>query len=725
MMLRKVGLILLMQMSSLCVFAQTSLDTTTMLNSVTVTYNENPAIVIIKEASKTYKEYSKHHPKNLRIYSSRSRSPKGLRFEQVSNVFLESGRPYQEIEAFKDYKENRVNFGNSMEVKANAEVNFNSDFDFSDTEDKGGFEEYPLTNYSNFEWTPLSDVNRSLLSADRIPGLLSQGSIYRYDFKLIKEEMTEYGNTYVIDFDSKAGNSWEGELRIAEEGFRVISVTARILNQEISQNYSMDAWFYVRVMKWNFKNANEEFFAEVLNINTARKPLNNKKLLVAYFPETQELEQSNWDELRPSQLKVDDWTKRQDSLIKYLNSDEYLDSADNVYNKFHWYEPIVSGVGYRKRSKGTFFYYSPIIGQWNFVGIGGTRWSPALVGSKRFSNYQSIRGALSANYGFLNEDLKGSLDLEYTYAPMHNGSIAVNFGDEYEAITQSVDLAGIFARSNFIRKQFFEIYHRYEWFNGFYTRLGIEHSTRESIDDLQFAQWSNELFGDRNEPAPFETYTVAQLGVEILIRPFQRYYLKGRRKIVLSSKWPDFRFIFKQGIPNVLGSNVQFSKYEFVVDDMLRFGRFGESFYRLSSGGFLNDPSTVRFIEYKWFRGGDFLLFTHPLYTYQSLPETFASPSVYFTGSVMHHFDGFFLNRIPFVKRLNLGTSLGCTFLEVPAEEVTHFESFVGLEKKIKMWNVPVRFGCYHLISPSDAAPGFRWKLGIDVKDTFNDRWNF
>ena len=168
MMLRKVGLILLMQMSSLCVFAQTSLDTTTMLNSVTVTYNENPAIVIIKEASKTYKEYSKHHPKNLRIYSSRSRSPKGLRFEQVSNVFLESGRPYQEIEAFKDYKENRVNFGNTMEVKANAEVNFNSDFDFSDTEDKGGFEEYPLTNYSNFEWTPLSDVNRSLLSADRI-----------------------------------------------------------------------------------------------------------------------------------------------------------------------------------------------------------------------------------------------------------------------------------------------------------------------------------------------------------------------------------------------------------------------------------------------------------------------------------------------------------------------------------------------------------------------------
>ena len=138
------------------------------------------------------------------------------------------------------------------------------------------------------------------------------------------------------------------------------------------------------------------------------------------------------------------------------------------------------------------------------------------------------------------------------------------------------------------------------------------------------------MFGARNQPGYFETYTVAQLGAEILIRPFQRYYLKGRQKIVLSSRWPDFRLTFKQGIPDILGSNVRYTKYEFQVEDMVRWGAPGESFYNLISGGFLNDPSTVRFIEYKWFRGGDFLLFTNPLFTMQSLPETFASPEVYF-----------------------------------------------------------------------------------------------
>ena len=114
---------------------------------------------------------------------------------------------------------------------------------------------------------------------------------------------------------------------------------------------------------------------------------------------------------------------------------------------------------------------------------------------------------------------------------MHNGSISLVVADDYEPITQSVDLAGIFARSNFIRKQTVEVYHRYEWFNGFYTRLGLEYSTRSSIEGLQFAQWTNDLFGARNQPAPFETYTVAQLGIEVLIRPFSVITSKEGEKL--------------------------------------------------------------------------------------------------------------------------------------------------------------------------------------------------
>ena len=57
--------------------------------------------------------------------------------------------------------------------------------------------------------------------------------------------------------------------------------------------------------------------------------------------------------------------------------------------------------------------------------------------------------------------------------------------------------------------------------------------------------------------------------------------------------------------------------------------------------------------------------------------------------------------------------------------DISHFEAYVGLERKVKLWDTPIRFGIHHLFLPNDAAVGFRWKVSMDVKDTFTDRWNY
>ena len=696
-------------------------DTSTILNPVTVVYNEDPAIAIIRNAIKSYKQYKKVCPVNMKYYAAKKLGGTELSFEQVATVYFSNTSTFQEVEAFKDYEKRRANFGNSIELSS--QINLKSDFDFNEKTPKGVFNEFPLSNWENSNWTPLERTDNYLLSANSIPGLFTAASLYKTSFKLQKEEQVEMGHSYTISFEPKMGEGWRGKMILIEKDYRIAYIEAIYKSIRIVQHFNLDGPFFTRKLEWEF--GDNMYTQEVLKINSSRSLKKKHPMLVAFIPEDAEFDSNYWQQYRPKDIIIDAWTRKQDSLIRFLNSDEYLDSADSEYNKFYWYEPLVTGIGYRKRSKGTSFYYNPLMSQWNFVGFGGTRWIPNLRATKRFSNYQSLSCSAGANYGFLNKDLKGALAIDFMYSPLHNGSISLNLGDIYDPITQSVDLAGVFARSNFVRKKTFEMYHRYEYFNGFYTRLGIEYSNRESIEGLQFAQWSNDLFGTRNEPRPFEAYTVAQLSVEILIRPFQRYYLKGRQKISLSSKWPDFRFIFKQGIPSFLGSDVQYSKYTFVVDDMLRYGRLGESFYRFSSGGFLNDPTSVRLIEYKWFRGGDFYLFTHPLYTYQSLPLIDPSPSVYFTGSIIHHFDGFVLGNIPLMNRLSLSSSIGASFLSVPMDDIRHFEAYVGLERKVKLWDTPVRFGIHHLFLPNDAVAGFRWKVSIDVKDTFTDRWNY
>ena len=697
-------------------------DTSVILNQVTIIDGQDPAKALVRSLIKVYAKMDRLKPSNLKRYSRQYSGDYKTIFEQLDFLYFSGKDCFQEVEAYKDYEEKRQEFGAS--IQAGIDIDMSPGFDFNEDQPEGTFGKYPLTSFQNTSWTPLSRSVLSAYYAHPIPGLLVIGALQNYSFSIESEQFIDGRDIIVLNFEPKNDRiGWTGSASINSTELKVESITATIDDIEVKQEFAKGNLWYVHSMLFSWSSGINHYESKVVAVNVDIQRSVKNKMMVASVPEEQELRNDFWSTYRPKSEALDAWTARQDSLIRYLNSDVYLDSADAVYNAFHWYEPLVSGVGYRKRSKGTYFYFAPLIGQWNFVGIGGVRWMPSIVVGKRFSNYQSIKLSSNVNYGFLNNDLKGSLDLEYTYAPLHNGSVSFTMGDEYDQITQSIDLAGIFARSNFIRKTFVESYHRYEWINGFYTRLGLEYSQRESIEDLQFADWTNAP--SRNQPASFETYTVAQLGIEILIRPFQRYYLKGRQKIVLSSKWPDFKFTLKQGIPDIFGSDVSFTKYEMLIEDMLRFGKVGTSFYRLGSGGFLNDASTVRFIEHTWFRGGDYFLFTNPLYTYQTLDSTFASPSVYGTGSFMHHFDGWFLNKIPVLRKLKLGTAIGAAFLAVPNENVYHLESFVGLERKVKLWDTPTRFGIYYMLEPQSATPGFKFKLGVDIKDTFSDRWNF
>jgi hypothetical protein len=696
-------------------------DTTVLLPSVTVVYEENEAELLWRQLSEYWPLYQKQCIESAKLYSRQSTSANEVVFEQVSNIYLNKDLYFQEVIAFKDYDRPIADFGNNVDIQAS--FSFDGDYDFSQGGDQGTFSKYPYSKFENQCIEPLNRMVDVEYAPSPIAGIMDLNAWSHYTFELVarwESDSSEHATLFFTPRKNRTG--WVGQVEVDTRNFRIHQFEGAIGNMEILQQFSSTELFYIHHQKLSWANGSQQVEYWLTEVNRIPSMSDKPRNLVAIIPDQQLQGTDFWAQYRPEDDKLDAWTARQDSIIRYLNSDEYLDSADAVYNEFHWYEPLVSGVGYRKRSAGTHFFYSPLIGQFNAFGVGGWRWTPFAFGTKRFENDQmlSITGRL--NYGLTNTDTKGTLGATYTYAPLRNASWTVNVGNDYQQITQSVDLTGLFARSNFIEKTFTEVYHRYEWFNGFYTRLGFEYSKRESIENLDLG---NDIFGSLTPPQPFETYTVGQVSAEILIRPYQRYYLKGKRKIVLSSKWPDFRVVFKQGIPNLLNSDVRYSKYEFIVEDYVPSNRLGFSHYRVASGGFLNDPSTVRFIEYKWFRGGDYLLYTHPLYTFQNLPETFATPEVYFMANATHHFEGFLLNRVPLIRRLKLNMALGASMLTIPSRSLMHLETYVGAERKMKLWDQPVRWGMYYGLLPNDMDPGYRIKIGMDFKDTFLDRWNF
>ena len=696
-------------------------DTAVLLPSVTVVYEEDEAQILWRKLSENWPLYQKQSFQSAKLYTRQTSDNNEVAFEQVSNIYLNDNQWFQEVEAFKDYDLPAADFGNNIEFQAS--FSFQGDYDFNQGVDQGTFSKYP---YSKFENQCIEPLNRMIdveYASSPIAGIMDRNALSHYTFEIVDRWESESSEHVTLFFTPRKNRTgWVGQVEVDTRDYRIKQFEGAIGDMEILQHFSTTDLFYVDHQKLGWANGAQQVEFWLTEVNRIPSMTNKPRNLVAMIPD-QELQGTDfWAQYRPKDDKLDAWTARQDSIIRYLNSDEYLDSADAVYNEFHWYEPLVSGVGYRKRSEGTQFFYSPLIGQFNVFGVGGWRWIPFAYGTKRFQNDQKLNITGRLNYGLTNADTKGSFGATYTYAPLRNASWSVNVGNDYQQITQSVDLTGLFARSNFIEKTFTEVYHRFEWYNGFYTRLGFEYSTRESIENLDLG---NDIFGSLTPPQPFETYTVGQISAEILIRPYQRYYLKGRRKIVLSSKWPDFRIVFKQGIPNLLNSDVRYSKYEFILEDYMPSNRFGFSHYRVASGGFLNDPSTVRFIEYKWFRGGDYFLYTHPLYTFQNLPETFATPEVYFMANATHHFEGFLLNRIPLIRKLKLNAAMGASILSIPSRSLMHLETYVGAERKIKLWDQPVRLGMYYGLLPDYMNPGYRIKIGMDFKDTFLDRWNF
>lgn len=707
-------------------------DTTIILQQVVVfDSGENPAHVLLKKVRENLKGQEEDSFPTLKVYSrSYNTRTNRVDFESLSSYDLGKTPRYQEVLSWRDFQLNRADFGNSVKVSAQADFSFDPHHDFNEGAPQGPFKAYPLMDLSKVYWSPLYTMNLDLWAKAKPVGLLSWGTFTNYAWSISKTYAFDGAEYAELAFHPKTANGgWEGILVVNSTSNLPVSISAQlsediryqelVVKQEFSR--SVPTYLLNGTLEIGLKNRTEFKVVDLMEVESKAPP----RLLVASIPEQSVQDENYWEQYRPASLEIDRWTAKQDSIIQYLNSDAYLDSADAEYNEFHWYEPLVTGIGFRKRSKGYQFYLSPLISQWNFVGIGGVRWMPTGLYSQRLNNDQSYSLAGNVNYGFTNKDLKGSFRGSYTYAPMHNGSFSLGFGDEYNQITQSVDLTGLFARSNYINKQFIEGYHRYEWFNGFYTRVGFEYSRRRSIDSLQLSQWSTDLFGALNQPEPFPTYTVGQISAEFLYRPFQRYYLKGKRKINLASRWPEFRLELKQGIPNLLNSDVSYTKYEFDVSHWLRWTGPGLTFYRVASGGFLNDPSTVRFIEYKWFRGGDRYLFTHPVYTLQSLDQTFASPSVYYQAHAIHHFDGLILNRVPLIRALHLGIAVGGAALIVPEQDISHVETYIGLEKKMKLWKQPVRWGLYYNVLPTELNQGYVLKFGMDFQDTFNDKWNW
>jgi hypothetical protein len=208
----------------------------------------------------------------------------------------------------------------------------------------------------------------------------------------------------------------------------------------------------------------------------------------------------------------------------------------------------------------------------------------------------------------------------------------------------------------------------------------IHYKNREFTPNYPFEQLADQ----------FTRHQAVLSGVEVEYQPGQRYIEFPRRRVAVGSRYPTFSLSYTKGWNDLLGSDVNFDKWQFGVWDNVNLKLKGELRYRLGMGGFFNNRS-VPIQDYQHFNGNQTAFANQYLNGFQLAPyyANSTTAAFYATGHVEHHFNGLLTNKIPLFRRLNWYLVAGSNAFYVNRNN-NYTEVFGGLENIFKLFRVDV-----------------------------------
>ena len=447
---------------------------------------------------------------------------------------------------------------------------------------------------------------------------------------------------------------------------------------------------------------------------------------MSYAPDAFDKDTNYWQEKRPFTLKEFEkqFILEQDSILLYNESDEFQHKQDSVRNRISWLGVLFGEVGRVNSKKGYEIFLPGLIQQVVPFGVGGYRHRLSPTYTQKFKNGQELLLNPSIDYGFRNKDVKGGLAASFMYNPMNFSRIGFELGDIYDFITGNQNIQGTLAPANRVRNQKVELNFRRELVNGLYFKSIFHYSDRQSIDNLDYPEWV-EVFGMFQTPQPFERYKIFLTTFDFEYHFRQRYIIKKGRKIVLGSPWPVVNFQYRKAFPKILGAEAQFDFVELRVHDEINFKQYGNSEIKFVGGAFLQ-KTDLRVIEHKFFRPSDRFFFSNPVNTLQLLDTALNTSNSYMQLNFIHHFNGFFLNKIWGINRLKLEETIGGGALLIPDANFAQFEFYAGIERQFRIRKEIFKIGIYGVTQVNTLTQAsINLKIGVNFYNSFRSKWDY
>jgi hypothetical protein len=333
-------------------------------------------------------------------------------------------------------------------------------------------------------------------------------------------------------------------------------------------------------------------------------------------------------------------------------------------------------------------------------------------------------------YGLKDEKFKYMGSLKYKIADKPRQFAGVKYRYDVEQLGQSDNafqddniLSSLFRRNPATKLNISETekaWYEIEWFPGLSNKVTVQRSYFQPLGDLDISYYANDARTKiRND------FTVTQISFFTRFAYREKFVAGKVDRISLGSDYPVIQVNFTKGIKGVLDGDFDYHKLSIRADDRLPLAPFGYTYWVLSAG---RTWGKVPYPLLEIHPGNETYFYDFAAFNMMNFFE-FVS-DYYFSGYATHHFDGFFLDKIPLMRKLkwrevaqvkavwgelrssnlNLQTN---NSLFYSLNKKPYVEAGLGVENIFRIIRVDFLWRMSYLENPNISKFGFRGSLQL------------
>lgn len=465
--------------------------------------------------------------------------------------------------------------------------------------------------------------------------------------------------------------------------------------------------------------------------------------LISVADSALEKSRSYWEEIRPIPLTLAESFdyRLKDSLERARKSPVYLDSLQRKQNKIKVLALLTTGQLFHYYSANATLQIKPLIEAVGFNPMEGGFINATAIYTKKWQSKRVWEIEPVLRYGFANKKFSYQLRTKFLTNPKWKESVELEGGDYVHQFGNIVQidphiatLTALYRKKSHIRlyqQKFVSLTYQREILNGLKFKGNIGYFDRTGLNQNNSNySWSkkhrndtylpniagngmNLLFPVSNQLPDFQRNKALIAEVTLSYRPGMKYISVPHERIELGSKFPLLSATYTQAFS--MGANsADFQKVQVSISNETSLGIFGNSKWKVSAGKFLS-ARNVYFTDLFHYKGNETYVHFEGYEAFYLMPYyRFASTATYVEAHWEHNFNGFLLNKIPYIRKLKFDEYVGLHGL-YQMNDNPYLELNVGLEKKIfKLLPIRVDFNL-RLLGNYQDIPKMSYKVMTQV----------